>query len=86
MKRRTAFRLFAESVILCLLAALWIKTVRASYRMGAADAARPAYAAGLSVGSAEGFLKANAGHPVDCHRWVQMPQYEAVVCRIWRAR
>ncbi len=77
-------RLTLTAVSLCLLVGAWVKTVRDSYRMGAADAARPAYVAGLSVGAAEGFIKANAGHPVDCHRWVQMPQYEAVVCRIWR--
>lgn len=79
MKHRTAYRLLAQSAALCLIAAFWVKTVRDSYRMGAEDAARPAYAAGLRVGSAEG----SAGHPVDCHRWVQMKQYETVVCRIW---
>lgn len=83
MTRRTAIHLAAVAVGLCLLTAFWVKSVRDSYRIGAADAALT-YAAGLSVGATEGFLRANAGNPVDCHRWMKLPKYEVVVCRIWR--
>ena len=85
MTRRTAIHLAAVAVGLCLLAAFWIRSVRDSYRIGAADAARPAYAAGLSVGATEGFLKANAGHPVQCLHVASYPHqgYSVVWCKEW---
>ena len=85
MSRRTAIHLAAVAVGVCLLAGAWIKSAQMIATGSGCGCCRPAYAAGLSVGATEGFLKANAGHPVQCLHVASYPHqgYSVVWCKEW---